>query len=39
VLLALGVKQEGLLRQRLRKWGRFEDVSVYSILIGDAGRG
>ena len=24
--------QEGLLRQRVRKWGRFEDVALWAIL-------
>ena len=27
-----GFKQEGLLRQRVRKWGQFEDVSLWAIL-------
>ncbi len=27
-----GFKQEGLLRQRVRKWGEFEDVALWSIL-------
>jgi ribosomal-protein-alanine N-acetyltransferase len=32
VLLAAGMRQEGVLRQRVRKWGVFEDVVMYSIL-------
>jgi RimJ/RimL family protein N-acetyltransferase len=36
VLAALGMRQEGVLRQRIRKWGTFEDVSLYSILLEDA---
>jgi [ribosomal protein S5]-alanine N-acetyltransferase len=35
VLLKLGMRQEGLLRQRVRKWGRFEDVMAYAILRED----
>ena len=27
-----GFKQEGLLRQRVRKWGQFEDVTLWAIL-------
>jgi RimJ/RimL family protein N-acetyltransferase len=27
-----GFKQEGLLRQRVRKWGHFEDVALWAIL-------
>ena len=36
VLRQLGMKREGVLRQRVRKWGVFEDVALYSILRGDA---
>jgi RimJ/RimL family protein N-acetyltransferase len=32
VLARIGMKQEGLLRQRVRKWGRFEDVVLMAIL-------
>jgi RimJ/RimL family protein N-acetyltransferase len=32
VLLKLGMCNEGLLRQRVRKWGRFEDVMAYAAL-------
>ena len=35
VLLKLGMCNEGLLRQRVRKWGRFEDVMVYAALRAD----
>ena len=38
VLLKLGMRQEGLLRQRVRKWGRFEDVMGYAILREDIAR-
>jgi RimJ/RimL family protein N-acetyltransferase len=32
VLEKNGFKQEGLLRQRVQKWGRFEDVALWAIL-------
>jgi RimJ/RimL family protein N-acetyltransferase len=32
VLEKNGFKQEGLLRQRVRKWGVFEDVALWAIL-------
>lgn len=32
VLRRLGLKQEGILRQRVRKWGVFEDVCLSAIL-------
>ena len=32
VLAKLGMKQEGLLRQRVRKWGVFEDVVLMAVL-------
>jgi len=32
VLEKNGFAQEGLLRQRVRKWGRFEDVALWAIL-------
>ncbi|HXX12593.1 MAG TPA: GNAT family N-acetyltransferase [Burkholderiales bacterium] len=35
VLLKLGMCNEGLLRQRVRKWGRFEDVMVYAAVRED----
>jgi len=35
VLARLGFRQEGLLRHRVRKWGLFEDVLVWSRLRGD----
>ena len=35
VLQKLGLQREGLLRQRVRKWGRFEDVLAYAILRAD----
>ena len=38
VLLKLGMRQEGLLRQRVRKWGRFEDVVAYAVLREDHAR-
>ena len=35
VLLAVGMRREGLLRQRVRKWGKYEDVVLYAILRAD----
>lgn len=35
VLEKIGMKQEGLLRQRVRKWGVFEDVVLLAILQDD----
>ena len=35
VLAKLGMHNEGLLRQRVRKWGRFENVMVYAALRDD----
>ena len=32
VLEKNGFRQEGLLRQRVRKWGQFEDVRLWAIL-------
>ncbi len=32
VLEKNGFKQEGILRQRVRKWGQFEDVALWAIL-------
>jgi RimJ/RimL family protein N-acetyltransferase len=37
VLRRIGMKQEGLLRERVRKWGVFEDVAVYAAIRSDAG--
>jgi RimJ/RimL family protein N-acetyltransferase len=35
VLHALGMQREGFLRQRVRKWGAYEDVVLYAILRDD----
>jgi RimJ/RimL family protein N-acetyltransferase len=35
VLARLGFHHEGVLRQRVRKWGVFEDVDAWSLLRGD----
>ena len=35
VLEKVGMKREGLLRQRVRKWGVFEDVILVAILRDD----
>lgn len=35
VLEKNGFRQEGLLRQRVKKWGQFEDVLLWAILKQD----
>jgi [ribosomal protein S5]-alanine N-acetyltransferase len=35
VLAKVGMQREGVLRQRVRKWGIFEDVVVWAILRDD----
>ncbi len=35
VLQKLGMQQEGLMRQRVCKWGQYEDVYLYAILQSD----
>jgi RimJ/RimL family protein N-acetyltransferase len=35
VLKKSGLMQEGLLRQRVRKWGKYEDVALWAILQSD----
>jgi ribosomal-protein-alanine N-acetyltransferase len=35
VLQAAGMQSEGLLRQRVRKWGIYEDVVLYAIVRED----
>ena len=35
VLVHIGMQREGLLRERVRKWGVFEDVAIYSMLRAD----
>ncbi len=37
VLAKVGMKREGLLRQRVRKWGVFEDVVLMALLRGEWG--
>jgi ribosomal-protein-alanine N-acetyltransferase len=37
VLERVGMQQEGVLRQRVRKWGRFEDVVLYAVVRGGKG--
>jgi len=39
VLKKNGFRQEGLLRQRVRKWGRFEDVALWAVLRQDWQKG
>jgi [ribosomal protein S5]-alanine N-acetyltransferase len=35
VLRRIGMRQEGVLRERVRKWGVYEDVVVYAVLRAD----
>ncbi|MGE5231429.1 MAG: GNAT family N-acetyltransferase [Deltaproteobacteria bacterium] len=35
VLERVGMRREGVLRQRVLKWGRFEDVVVYAVVRDD----
>lgn len=35
VLERLGMRREGVLRERVRKWDRFEDVAIYAVLRHD----
>jgi ribosomal-protein-alanine N-acetyltransferase len=35
VLQAAGMQQEGLMRQRVRKWGVYEDVVLYAVVRDD----
>jgi RimJ/RimL family protein N-acetyltransferase len=37
VLRKLGMQREGVLRQRVPKWGHFEDAVLYAILAEDGG--
>jgi RimJ/RimL family protein N-acetyltransferase len=39
VLAAAGMQREGLLRQRVRKWGVYEDVVLYAIVRDDDAHG
>jgi RimJ/RimL family protein N-acetyltransferase len=33
VMQKLGMRQEGVLRDAMRKWDRFEDVVLYAVLV------
>jgi len=35
VLQKIGMKHEGTLRETFKKWGKFEDLGVYGILINE----
>ncbi len=35
VMQKIGMKHEGHLRQAIKKWGKFEDMEIYSILRSD----
>ncbi len=37
VLRKIGMRPEGCLRQRVRKWGVFEDVALLAMLAEEAG--
>jgi ribosomal-protein-alanine N-acetyltransferase len=44
IMVKLGMRHEGTLRQHRRKWGAFEDVDLYGMLAadlraGDSGQG
>lgn len=39
ILLNIGMKQECVLRERIRKGDRFEDVAIYSVLARELGPG
>jgi RimJ/RimL family protein N-acetyltransferase len=38
VLRKIGMKLEGVLRERVCKWGVYEDVAIHAILRSDTGR-
>jgi RimJ/RimL family protein N-acetyltransferase len=35
VLQKIGMRLEGVLREAVRKWDRFEDLAVYGVLASD----
>ena len=35
ILERIGMQREGVLRERVRKWGQFEDVVMYAVLKSD----
>jgi [ribosomal protein S5]-alanine N-acetyltransferase len=35
VMQKAGMTYEGVLRQAAKKWGRFEDVAMYAVLVGE----
>lgn len=37
ILEKIGMRREGVLRQRVRKWGAFEDVALLAMLRADRG--
>ena len=37
VLLHAGMQREGVMRERVKKWGRYEDVVIYAVLREDQG--
>jgi ribosomal-protein-alanine N-acetyltransferase len=35
VMQKIGMRHEGVNRQAVKKWGRFEDIGMYAILAED----
>lgn len=35
VMQKIGMRKEGVLREHVKKWGRFEDIAVYGVLSRD----
>lgn len=35
VMQKLGMRYEGTLRQKVRKWNRFEDIALYGLLAAE----
>lgn len=35
VMQKVGMRHEGRFRQHIQKWGKFEDVDLYGILVGE----
>jgi len=36
VMQKIGMRQEGVMRQHLRRWGRLHDIVIYAVLAGDS---
>jgi RimJ/RimL family protein N-acetyltransferase len=35
VMQKIGMRQEGVMRQHIRRWGQLEDIVIYAVLAGD----